>query len=113
MTTQLAQETPTPTAWITGHQFISGLWRDGNSSTVLNVTNPFNGDDLVAIRQADAADLDDDDLVVDDFLADIDGRGKFLEREIDDVDGAADAGAETAGRYEKGLHEFTTRKNSS
>lgn len=58
MTTQLAQETPTPTAWITGHQFIGGLWRDGNSSTVLNVTNPFNGDDLVAIRQADAADLD-------------------------------------------------------
>lgn len=58
MTTQLANETPTPTAWITGHQFIGGLWRDGNSPTVLNVSNPFNGDDLVAIRQANAADLD-------------------------------------------------------
>lgn len=58
MTTQLANETPTPTAWITGHQFIGGLWRDGNSPTVLNVSNPFNGDHLVAIRQANAADLD-------------------------------------------------------
>jgi aldehyde dehydrogenase (NAD+) len=57
MATQLANETPTPTAWITGHQFIGGLWRDGNSPTVLNVSNPFNGDELVAIRQADITDL--------------------------------------------------------
>ncbi|WP_332759535.1 aldehyde dehydrogenase family protein [Pseudarthrobacter sp.] len=57
MATQLAQETLTSTAWITGHQFIGGQWRDGNSPTALNVSNPFNGDGLVSIRQADITDL--------------------------------------------------------
>jgi hypothetical protein len=35
---------------------------------------------------------------MDDFVADIDGRAEPFERELDDLDGAVDAGAETARR---------------
>jgi hypothetical protein len=38
---------------------------------------------------------------VDDFFTDVDGRTKGLERDADDINGADDAGAETAGLEQK------------
>jgi len=43
-----------------------------------------------------AAEFVDHEAVVDDFLADVDGRAEGLEGDADDVDGADDAGAEAA-----------------
>jgi hypothetical protein len=40
----------------------------------------------------------DDEAVVDDLVADVDGCAIALERELDDADGAVDAGAEAARR---------------
>jgi aldehyde dehydrogenase (NAD+) len=59
MTIEIERETSNATSWITGNQFIGGQWRQGNSPTVLNVSNPFSGEDLLAIRQADVNDLED------------------------------------------------------
>lgn len=59
MTVEIERETSSQTAWITGNQFIGGQWRQGSSPTVLNVSNPFNGEQLLAIRQADITDLED------------------------------------------------------
>ena len=43
----------------------------------------------------------DDELVVDDLVADIDRRAVALERQLDDADGAVDAGAEAARRRDQ------------
>ncbi|KRE69188.1 aldehyde dehydrogenase [Arthrobacter sp. Soil761] len=44
---------------MTGNQFIGGQWRAGNSPSVLKVSNPFSGEQLLELRQADTSDLDD------------------------------------------------------
>ncbi len=56
------------------------------------------GDFVLAIDEdgAFAAEFVDHEAVVDDFLADVDGRAEGLEGDADDVDGADDAGAEAA-----------------
>lgn len=59
MTVEIEQETSSETSWITGNQFIGGQWRPGNSSTMLKVTNPFSGEQVLELRQADASDLED------------------------------------------------------
>lgn len=59
MTVEIEQETSSQTAWITGNQFIGGQWRPGNSPTVLKVSNPFSGEQLLELRQADTSDLED------------------------------------------------------
>ncbi len=41
--------------------------------------------------------------VVDDFLTDVDGRAVEIEGDFDNVDGAHDAGAKTAGFQEQNL----------
>src|SRR5689334_17270850 len=46
----------------------------------------------------------DDVLVVHDLMADIDGLAELLERPLDDVDRANDAGAESAGLGENDSH---------
>ena len=48
--------------------------------------------------------------VVDDLLAHVDRRGAHLQRELDDVDRAVDAGAEAAG---PGQHDLLQRKRWS
>ena len=50
------------------------------------------------------AQLFDDVAVVDDLVADVDGRAVALEREIHDLDGAVHAGAEAAGIGEQHAH---------
>ncbi len=40
-------------------QFIAGQWRDGRDSSVLQVTDPFDGSQLAQIVQADRDDLDE------------------------------------------------------
>lgn len=57
MTTHIAETTTD--VWITGQQYIGGTWRDGNSSRQLQVTDPFTGETLLTIQQADKADLND------------------------------------------------------
>ena len=47
-------------------------------------------------HRAKAAQPVDDELVVDDLVADIDRRPEPLDRQLDDLDGAVDAGAEAA-----------------
>ena len=51
----------------------------------------------------------DDELVVDDLVADIDRRAVALDRQFDDPDGAIDAGAEAARgcdqQRQRGLEE--------
>ncbi|TDT78341.1 MULTISPECIES: aldehyde dehydrogenase family protein [unclassified Arthrobacter] len=59
MTVEIERETPNQTSWITGNQFIGGQWRAGNSPSVLKVSNPFSGEQLLELRQADTSDLDD------------------------------------------------------
>lgn len=59
MTVEIKQETSTPNSWITANQFIGGQWRQGNSPTILKVTNPFSGEQLLELRQADTNDLND------------------------------------------------------
>ena len=56
------------------------------------------GDFVFAIDEdgALAAEFVHHEAVVDDFLADVDGRAEGLEGDADDVDGADDAGAEAA-----------------
>ena len=57
------------------------------------------GDFVFAVDEdgAFAAEFVDHKAVVDDFLADVDGRAEGLEGDADDVNGANDAGAEAAG----------------
>jgi hypothetical protein len=45
-----------------------------------------------------------DELVVDDFVAHVDRRAVKLERALDDLDRAIDAGAETTGLGENDVH---------
>lgn len=59
MTVEIERETPNQTSWITGNQFIGGQWRAGNSPSVLKVSNPFSGEQLLELRQADTSDLED------------------------------------------------------
>lgn len=59
MTIQHAPEASPATTWIPGKQFIDGNWRDGGSENLLTVTNPYNGETLVKIRQANLVDLDE------------------------------------------------------
>src|SRR5512142_3342648 len=46
----------------------------------------------------------DDMLVVDDLVADVDGLAELLQRALDDVDGANDAGAKSTGLGENDSH---------
>ena len=59
MTTQAESATPTLTGWIPPQQYIAGAWRDGSSERVLTDTNPFDGSELMSIRQASREDLDE------------------------------------------------------
>lgn len=59
MTIQHAPEASSATTWIPGKQFINGNWRDGGSENILTVTNPYNGETLTTIRQANLVDLDE------------------------------------------------------
>ncbi len=51
---------------------------------------------LVDEDRAHALEPFDDEAVVDDLVAHVDGCAETLERELDDLDGAIDAGAESA-----------------
>jgi hypothetical protein len=53
--------------------------------------------------------LADDMDVVDDLLADVDGRAVVLEGELDRLDGALDAGAVAAGRGEEDAFDHAQR----
>ena len=60
--------------------------------------------DLVELLDEDRAlrlEVLDDVAVVDDLVADIDRRPEPLERQLHDLDGAIDAGAEAARRAEQ------------
>ena len=52
--------------------------------------------ELVDEHRAQLAQPVDDEAVVDDLVADIDRRAEPLERQLDDLDRAVDAGAEAA-----------------
>ena len=54
--------------------------------------------ELVDEHRAQLLQAVDDEAVVDDLVADIDRRAEPLERQLDDLDRAVDAGAETARR---------------
>ena len=54
--------------------------------------------ELVDEHRAEPAQAVDDEAVVDDLVAHIDRRAEPLERELDDLDRAVDAGAEAARR---------------
>ena len=54
--------------------------------------------ELVDEHRAHALQPVDDEAVVDDLVADIDGRAEPLERQLDDLDRAVDARAEAARR---------------
>src|SRR5262249_61032443 len=47
----------------------------------------------------------DGEFVVNDLVADVDGRPVFLERALDNLDGAADACAESARLRQNDLHD--------
>ena len=57
--------------------------------------------ELVDEHRAQVAQPVDDEAVVDDLVADIDRRAEPLERQLDDLDGAVDAGAEAARRRDQ------------
>ena len=54
--------------------------------------------ELIDEHRAELAQPVDDEAVVDDFMAHIDGRAEPLERELDDLDRAVDAGTKAARR---------------
>ena len=54
--------------------------------------------ELVDEHRAQLAQAIDDEAVVDDLVADIDRRAELLERQLDDLDRAVDAGAKSARR---------------
>ena len=49
--------------------------------------------------------------IMNDFLADIDGMGKFLERDIDDIDRAHYTGTEPSGTNKDDFHGFDYTKD--
>ena len=59
MTTQVQSPTPALTDWIPSKQYIAGQWRDGTSEKTLSDTSPFDGTELMSIRQASREDLDE------------------------------------------------------
>ena len=59
MTTQVESTPPALTDWIPSQQYIAGQWRDGSSERVLTDTSPFDGTELMSIRQASREDLDE------------------------------------------------------
>ena len=54
--------------------------------------------ELIDEHRAELAQAVDDEAVVDDLVADIDGRAEPLERDLDDLDRPIDSGTETARR---------------
>ena len=59
MTTQVQSQTPALTDWIPSKQYIAGQWRDGGSEKTLSDKSPFDGTELMSIRQASKEDLDE------------------------------------------------------
>jgi hypothetical protein len=53
---------------------------------------------LIDEQRAEPTQAIDDETVVDDFVAHIDGRAEPLERQLDDLDCSVDTGAEAARR---------------
>ena len=59
MSTQAETTHPAVTDWIPAQQYIAGAWRDGSSDRTLTDTSPFDGTELMSIRQASREDLDE------------------------------------------------------
>ena len=73
-----------------GHRLGHAMGREHDRPVVRNLV------ELVDEDRAQIAQPVDDEAVVDDLMPDIDGRAEALERQLDDLDRAVDAGAETA-----------------
>ncbi len=75
-----------------GHGLGHAVGREHHRPVVGNLV------ELVDEHRAELAQAIDDKAVVDDLVADVDRRSELLERQLDDLDRAVDAGAESARR---------------